>query len=137
VQRDGVMADIIPRHFYFALISMSVLAMAGCGPPKPKYPQSLNSERPDERLAAIHRAADTHDRSVIGILVDRLDDEDEGVRFYAILALERLTGQRLGYRYQDKPSQRWRAIERWRQYLKDGVPTTGEAESGLPSPTGH
>jgi hypothetical protein len=99
------------------VLALATLLAAGCGPPRTRYPEALNSERPDERLAAIRYAADTQDRSVMGLLVDRLDDEDEGVRMYAILALERLTGTRLGYRYQDPPSLRWQAIERWRRHL--------------------
>ena len=61
--------------------------MAGCGPPRLPYPEALQSERPDQRIQAIKQAAERQDHAVIGILVDRLEDEDEAVRFYAILAL--------------------------------------------------
>ncbi len=97
-------------------IPVILLAMGGCRPPRPAYPAALNAEQPADRINAIRHAADIHDRSVIGILVDRLADEDEAVRFYAILALERLTGTRLGYRYQAPQREREKAIERWREY---------------------
>ncbi|HSA26139.1 MAG TPA: hypothetical protein P5159_06390 [Phycisphaerae bacterium] len=88
----------------------------------------MNSPRPDERARAAIRAAETGDRDVIGILVDRLEDPDEGVRFYAILALERLTGTRMGYDYRVGWSQRRRAVQEWRRYLAEQVKVgTGRA----------
>ncbi len=99
----------------------------GCSERTP-YPGALNSPRPDERARAAIRAAETGDRDVIGILVDRLEDPDEGVRFYAILALERLTGTRMGYDYRVGWSQRRRAVQEWRRYLAEQVKVgTGRA----------
>jgi HEAT repeat protein len=92
-------------------------SLTGCGPPATPYPAALQSQRPEERIRAIKRAGETKDRSVIGILVDRLEDEDEAVRLYAILALEKLTGTRLGYDYAAREGERARAVKRWRQYL--------------------
>jgi hypothetical protein len=48
-----------------------------------------------------------------------LDDEDSAIRFAAISALKRMTGQDLGYRYYDGEYDRRAAVERWRQWLKD------------------
>jgi hypothetical protein len=96
---------------------VAVLA-SGCSEQTP-YPASLNSLRPDERARAAIHAAETGDRDVIGILVDRLEDPDEGVRFYAILALEKLTGTRLGYDYRAGASQRWRVVQEWRRHLTE------------------
>jgi hypothetical protein len=60
-----------------------------------------------------------------------LEDEDEAVRFYAILALEKLTGTRRGYRYGDPVDLRRRAIERWRMYAAAG--STADAGSDAPA----
>ena len=99
----------------------SILALSGCGPPRAKYPAALNAERPEQRIWAIRQAAERQDHEAIGILVERLEDDDEAVRFYAILALERLTGTRLGYNYHASETERHRAVERWRQSVRRGM----------------
>ena len=94
-----------------------VFAVAGCGPPRTPYPEALQSKYPQERVQAIKRVAETRDHARIGIVVDLLEDEDEAVRFYAILALEKLTGTRMGYEYHASEALRGRAVQRWRAYL--------------------
>ncbi|GMV98585.1 MAG: HEAT repeat domain-containing protein [Phycisphaerae bacterium] len=98
---------------------IAVLLSVGCGPPRTPYPAALLSERPEERVAAIKHAARVGDQSAVPLLVDRLEDDDEAVRFYAILALEKLTGTRRGYDYGGPETQRWRAVEQWRRYLRE------------------
>ncbi len=109
---------------------VGLLATAGCGPGRTPYPEALQSQRPQERAAAAKRAAELGDREVIGLLVDRLEDPDEAVRFYAILALEKLTGTRRGYDYRAGETDRWRAVQQWRRHLASG------GESGESSPGG-
>jgi|GEM_PF-862952 len=93
------------------------LSLLGCGPPKTPYPAALDSERPEERAMAARYAAEIIDKPAIPLLVDRLEDEDEAVRFYAILALEKLTGTRMGYDYGASETQRWRAVQAWRRHV--------------------
>jgi hypothetical protein len=95
------------------------LCLPGCAPRRTPYPAALNSERPEERVNALLHAAAIEDRSAVPVLVERLGDEDEAVRFYAILALEKLTGTRHGYHYYGNERQRWRAIQRWRQAIEE------------------
>jgi DNA-binding transcriptional LysR family regulator len=78
----------------------------------------LQSENPSERIRACRRAAEQGDVSVLPLLVERLEDSAADVRFFAIEALSRMTGQTLGYRYYDKPERRHEAVRRWRQWLK-------------------
>ncbi len=104
----------------------------GCRPPRVPYPQSFHSEAPEDRIAAIRRAVDTRDTAMLGLMVDRLEDEDEAVRFYAVLGLERLTGTRLGYDYADDAGQRRRAVARWRDHLA----RMGEEPAAASSPEG-
>ncbi len=66
---------------------------------------------------AIRAAAERGDRSAIPHIVDRLEDEDDGVRFFAVLALDRMTGKRLGYDYAKPAAERAAAVERWRAYV--------------------
>jgi len=68
---------------------------------------------------AIRAAAERGDRSAVPHIVDRLEDEDDGVRFFAILALDRMTGERFGYDYAKPATARAAAVERWRAYVHD------------------
>jgi hypothetical protein len=53
-------------------------------------------------------------------MVDMLEDEDPGVRLYAITALTRLFHADLGYRYYASGYERSAAVERWRTALRTG-----------------
>ena len=77
----------------------------------------LQSPVADERIAAIFRAGQTRDSSAVPLLVERLEDRCEAAGLFAIEALERITGTRLGYNYYDPPDERSRAVARWRQWL--------------------
>lgn len=101
---------------------VATAAWSGCGPPRTAYPKALQSEYTAERIGAIKHAAEIGDRSVLDVLVDRLEDEDEAVRFYAIKALDRLTGKTLDYAYYAPEQVRRAAVARWRRYLADQVP---------------
>jgi len=84
------------------------------------YPETLESPDPGQRIAAIAKAADAGNHEAVPLLVDRLTDEDEAVRFYAILALERIEGTRLGYDYAKNDMGRSQAVKRWRRYVRTG-----------------
>jgi hypothetical protein len=87
------------------------------------FPASLNSQRPEERVRAAKMAvrypyASPEDRrAALEMLVTRLEDEDDAVRFFAIIALEKMTGSRLGYEYHGPEHDRLRAVQTWRRYL--------------------
>jgi hypothetical protein len=97
----------------------AMMLVAGCARPHTPYPQSFNSFLPEERILAARHAAELHDRGAIPLLVDRLEDDDPAVRLFTILALEKLTGTRLGYDYRSDDLQRARAAQRWRRYVAD------------------
>lgn len=88
---------------------------------------NINSGDVKERIFGIKAAAEAKDTSAIPLLVDRLEDEDDAVRFYAILALERITGERFGYHYSQPIDERARAVARWRAYVKNGSYLKDEA----------
>jgi len=96
-----------------------MLLAAGCAAPHTPYPESFNSFRPEERILAARHAAEIGDREAVPLLVDRLEDDDAAVRMFAILALEKLNGTRLGYDYAADGLERARAAERWRRYVRD------------------
>ena len=111
-------------------LAVVCLPLIGCAPPATPYPRSLISERPAERIAAVKHAAEIGDESVIAILVQRLEDTDEAVRFFAIIALEKMTGERFGYQYYDSEVERARAVTRWRRYLQERYPVASQPEGG-------
>jgi HEAT repeat protein len=90
--------------------------VGGCFSPDPK---SLGSDSAASAVPAIKTAADNNDRAAIPRLVQDLDDHDSAIRFAAISALKRMTGQDLGFRYYDDEWDRRSAVQRWWQWLKD------------------
>lgn len=120
----------LPRVLVCAI---GLVQFLGCAAPSTPYPESLISERPAERIAAIKHAAEIGDQSVIAILVQRLEDPDEAVRFFAIIALEKLTGERFGYEYFDSEVERARAVARWRRYVEEHQPVASRPGGGVAS----
>lgn len=99
----------------------------GCGRAERPANLLLESPSPALRVQGIVQAGERSDRSAVPALVDRLEDEDEAVRFYAILALERLTGTRRGYDYGAPEAERRAAVDRWRRSVVQG--SVGETAS--------
>jgi len=95
-----------------------------------RYLRNLESPDPGQRIRAIKQAGDRRDRSASPALVQRLEDEDEAVRLFAILALEKIWGTRLGYDYRKPPAERDRAVRRWRRHLETSVSVTTRPDGG-------
>ncbi|HVP10159.1 MAG TPA: HEAT repeat domain-containing protein [Phycisphaerae bacterium] len=114
------------------LASIAILwpvMLAGCESRPVSYRAAIQSANPDERIRGIRAAAEAKDQHAVPLLVDRLEDEDEAVRFFAIIALGKITGQRFGYDYALPASQRAEAVERWREYLRRGSRTASSSGS--------
>ena len=95
------------------------LAAVGCRAERISVRHSMQSVDAASRVRAIQRAAIEGDSSAVPNLVDRLEDEDAAVRFAALLALERITGERLGYEYGASVERRASATARWRAHLNE------------------
>jgi len=53
-------------------------------------------------------------------IVKELSNDDPAVRFYAIQALERISGgETYDYRFYDSPEDQQPAIDRWKQWLAE------------------
>jgi HEAT repeat protein len=90
----------------------------GCGPRA--IDGGFDSDNPAAKLYAIRQAAAARDRAAVPRLVEQLDSDDPAVRLWAILALESITGERLGYNpYADAASRR-PAIDAWAAAVHDG-----------------
>jgi hypothetical protein len=95
-----------------------LVVLIGCAARPGAYRAAIQAADPDERIRGIKAAGDAKDRYAVPLLVDRLEDEDEAVRFFAIIALGKITGQRFGYDFALAPYEQAGAIERWREYVR-------------------
>ncbi len=99
-----------------ALCMCGVVLLAGaCAAPPPR--NDFSTPDSASRIESIQTAARNHDRSNVRQIVEQLDADDPVVRLKAISALKRLTGETNGYHYDDPPSIRNHAIERWVAYV--------------------
>lgn len=110
------------RKYYSAVIFFLLLLfffVTGCGSERSK-PCLSNLESPDpaQRIRAIKWAGDNEVESAIPLLVDRLIEQDVYVRFFAIRALEQITGETYGFDYKADAESRARAVKRWRESLE-------------------
>jgi hypothetical protein len=102
-----------------------ISAMSGCAEPQPAPVISdLESSNPDLKIRAIKWAGENKIESAIPLLVDRLQEQDSSVRFFAICALKKITGTDLDYDYKADARQRAEAVKKWRTFLleKDSSP---------------
>ena len=97
-----------------------VCAAVGCGPPR--GPRHVGNPDPGVKIPAIRSVVNQRDTAAIPKLVDDLSSDDPAVRFYAIDALRRLTGQTLDYNYYASDEDRDAAVRRWKEWLKQSQP---------------
>jgi hypothetical protein len=99
-----------------ALLVILCASAWSCAPPRP--PLSIQHEDVNIKILAIQKAAREKDRSAIPNLVRELENDDPAVRFYAIQALEDLTGQTFGFDYYKDEAVRKPAVLKWQEWLK-------------------
>jgi hypothetical protein len=88
----------------------------------------LDADDATSRLFAIRRAAIQRNAQRLPGLVEQLQSDDPVVRMLAIVALERITGTRLGYDALAERAQRERALRRWVDRLQQ-PPSPSESPS--------
>lgn len=106
------------------LVAAPALA-AGCSYPEPGF----NSPDPAALIPAIVAASETRDRRAIPDLIRSLDSQDPAVRFAAIQALERITGQTLGYDYAAPETDRRRQVDAWVRWYQEQPGRSSELTS--------
>ena len=101
-------------------LAATILVLSGCGGPFDRKIglSDLDNPNPAVRLMAIKWAGDNKESSAIPQLVELLHDEDTSVRFFAIEALQRITGTNNGYDYKASPQLRAEAVDRWHEFLE-------------------
>jgi hypothetical protein len=120
-------------------ILVSVLTPgSGCTAPRAE----LYGPNDASRLIPGIKKFNSQDRKEAASLVRDLDSEDPAVRLFAIHALQRMTGDRLGYLYYAEDEDRRPAVQRWKDWL-EGKPlepmnatTRPAAQSGTPVVSG-
>ncbi len=109
------------RHVLRWLAGLALLCsaagLAGCPPPK-DYRSMMQSADPVERAKGCKLAGDSGQKAAVPLLVDRLEDRDRAVRFYASWSLRMVTGKDFGWRESDPPERRAQAVAAWRQYAR-------------------
>lgn len=108
-----------PRVLPHALMTAATALAWGCSAAvAPSYDDPV----PAARIGAIQRSAEAMDRSQCGNIIESLDDNDPSVRLAAIGALQRLTGETFGYRFNATSGERAEAISRWKDWLSKQAP---------------
>lgn len=103
-----------PPHAIPALgRALCLAALAGCGT---FVGGSFDDPAPQARIEAIERACEANDRGALPRIVENLSSDDAAVRMAAIGALRRMTGETLGYRFDDPEVERRSAIDRWKTW---------------------
>jgi HEAT repeat protein len=120
-----------------ALAASSSLAACGESSRRALAPEiALRHPSPSERTQAIYAAARRGDLAQVPILIERLDDDDPGVRLAAGQALTRLTGHDTGYlAFEERPERR-RHVLAWRRWWAERNPTVGVSPPFAPTPPG-
>ena len=101
-------------------VACATLLFAGCST---SVAPSYQDPTPEARLGAIKESARTGSEADLPHLIENLSSDDEAVRFAAIGALRRITGQTNGYRFDAPSSERSEGIARWKAWLATRTPT--------------
>ena len=88
--------------------------MAGCS--GPSLQPGFESVDPQERTAALLKAARSGEAAAIPELIIMLESSDPAERMLADETLKRLTGQDFGYRHYDPAWKRQPAVDAWRDW---------------------
>jgi hypothetical protein len=112
------------RRWRCLVLSACAAATCGCFP---REQQRIGAVDPISNIPAIQGAARDKDYKAIPQLVRELDSDDPAVRFYAIQALQKLTGETFGYQFYDDASERRPAVRRWQQWVRERNAGRGDA----------
>jgi len=95
----------------------ATLALNGCAPSATEG--GFSNPSPGARVYAVQDAVKFNRREQIPQIVECLCADDDLLRYLSIAALQRMTGQDLGYQFDDPEPLRFVAYERWRQWTID------------------
>lgn len=107
-------------------------ALTGCSLPEPQA--GFESVNPQERTAALLKAADAGDADAIPDLISMLDSADPAQRMLAAMTLRRMTGRDFGFHYAAEETQRRLAADRWQRWWLENASDWESADSSLSAP---
>lgn len=116
---DGPVRCVKRMSCSIAALVWAALWFGACA----SVPDEASFSRPDPsaRLRAIREAGVSTDRESLRELIKCLESDDPAERMLAILALERRTGQTLGYDHSARRGARAEAVERWVEWYEKEV----------------
>lgn len=104
------------------LVAVGAVGTGAGGCAHPEAAVGFDEADPAARLRAVREAGRAGDRRSGGTeraLVEMLDSDDPAERMLAQLALERLTGQTLGYDHAAGEAERREAVRRWVEWCRE------------------
>lgn len=119
-----------PRHCPLVLLLLPLLA-GGC---IYRDQTGFDAVGPSHRLDAIVLAADQTDDDSLKGLISQLDSDDPAARLLAIRALEKRTGQTLGYEHDAPPYVRNAAAREWVTWYNARPPEAAPGSTAQPTP---
>ncbi|MDG2054935.1 MAG: hypothetical protein P8J86_09525 [Phycisphaerales bacterium] len=103
--------------------------MASCA--APTIPATLTGTDSGARIRGILAARGTEDTKTRLLLIQQLDAGDPAVRFAAINVLSEITGDRMGYQYDEPRPIRRPAMLRWISWGQTLAPPPTDLASGI------
>lgn len=111
------------------ILAVAVGAAAGCAGPRTSE-GGFDSPETGARLYAISSAGQQRDAGALPHLIESLESDDPAIRMMAIVALEQITGTRMGYdpyaRYGERQAAADAWLKAWRRGQFDAGPATTE-----------
>jgi len=98
------------------LVAVGLATVGGCTDPSTVV--GFDEADPGARIRAIQQASGQEDRQSLGKLIEALDSDDPAVRFLAVRALEKRTGQTFGYEHFASRSDREAAMKSWQDWFE-------------------
>lgn len=105
-------------------IALLITSLCGCVvSPEPvgNVVEALQSKDPSLRLRAVIKAGNDGDLDTVCLLIDRLEDPDATVQMFAGIALQKVTGQDMGWRFYEPEYVRKKAVQRWWTWREEQV----------------
>jgi len=110
------------------ILVVAVAVVAGCAGPRTSQ-GGFDSPEPGSRLYAISRAGQARDATALPDLIESLQSDDPAIRMMTIIALEQITGTRMGYDPYARHGDRQAAADAWLDAWRRGqFDTTSQAK---------
>ena len=105
-----------PKSRCVPITILIIMLSGGClQTERPISPADLENPDPVVKIRAIKWAGENKDAQAVPKLLELSQDEDQAVRFYAVIALRNITQTDLGFDYQADARRRAEAVNYWKK----------------------